>query len=215
MDIQLDTHRRKSRLGRHWQPMRLEDLTRIEDLGLRWPAIGRSRWALWINVIVPGSGLIALQREASGLPLAVSFYICAQTALLGLLIVPKAMGSTITTAAAVLAAAVWLVSQVLMLRRIHDLQDLERQIQAAARIDLAREAVLTAEWGTAKQLLAEAADYDIEQPELNWLMAKVYSAVAGSDQSARQWRLVRQVDRSGRYERDIQQALWPAPAQPR
>lgn len=211
VNIQADLARRRQRPGRHWQPMLLSDLDRIECMGLCWPGQARSRWALWLNALVPGTGLIALQRGSAGLPLAISFFVTTETSLFGLLIMPKAMGSTITTAAMILSAVIWLIAQILLLRRISDVHDLEHQIQAALRIDQARQAVLLAEWGNAKRLLEEAADYDAEQPELNWLLAKVLSAVSRSDVAACQWRLLRQVDRSGRYAQDIERALAPLP----
>lgn len=214
-NVALPADRRKSRLAHHWQVMAVDDLLWIESLGLHWPALRRSRWTLWLNILAPGSGLIALQRESAGLPLALCFALSAQTALLGLLVIPKAIGSAITIAAVALSAVIWLTAQVLLLRRLHDLQDLERQIQAAARIEQAREAVLVGQWGPARQLLFEAAEYDIEQPELNWLLAKVYSAVARSDQAARQWRRLRQVDRSAKYESDAASALSKRPTRAR
>ncbi len=191
--------------------MAVDDLAWIESLDLQWPALQRARWGLWLNVLVPGAGLVALQRERVGLPLTAAFLVFAEIALMGLLVMPNALGAALTTAVTVLAAGIWLASQVLLLRRVHDLQDLERQIRTAVQIEQAREAVLAAEWGPAKQLLAEAADYDVEQPELNWLLAKVSSAVARSDQAAKQWHRVHQVDRAGKYEQDITEALTAVP----
>lgn len=191
--------------------MPVEDLLRIEALDLHWPALRRGRWALWLNVLVPGAGLVALQQPMPGLLLTAVFLLSAETALFGLLLVPQAIDGVATTVAATAAGACWFVLQVLLMRRLRELHNPEYRLQAAARIEQAREAVLTGEWALARQLLEEAAQYDPEQPELNWLLAKVCTAVGRSDVAVRQWRRLRQVDHAGRYQADIEQALSARP----
>lgn len=171
---------------------------------LDWPVLRRCRWALWLNIVVPGAGLIGLQRLGAGLATAVGFGLTAQIAAVGLLIGPQSLGPLITVGATIGGALAWLVSQVLLLKRVGELQDTERRIGAARHIDQAREAVFAGRWAEAHAALKEASRYDDEQPDLNWLLAKVMTATGRSDLAARQWRRLRQVDRVGRYAKEVE-----------
>ncbi len=219
--------------------MPVEVVESIQELPRDWPALRRLRWALWMNVVVPGAGLIALQRPTIGLVLAAGFLVSAETCLLGLLVMPMSLGSLVT-ATCLVAAALWVSAQVLLIGRMSDLQDPQLRLHASTRIEQARQAVAAAQaaeearqagtersdaagpssaglarssdtaaeaWTDAAQLLADAARYDDEQPDLNWLMAKVRTAVWPPRKAIRQWRRLDQVDRNGRYEADIRQAL--------
>ena len=200
--------------------MSVDDVARIEELPRDWPVLQRLRWALSLNVAAPGAGLMALQRFYSGLGLAVMFFLSAETALLGLLVMPMLLGRMVP-AAICMAAAAWMASQILMLRRMHELQDVQLRLHASTRIEQAREAIAAATaarateadheaaeaWGEAAKLLADAAAYDDEQPDLNWLLAKVRTATGPHNQARRQWRRLDQVDSRGRYEGEIRQML--------
>jgi hypothetical protein len=219
--------------------MPVEVVESIQELPRDWPALRRLRWALWLNAVAPGTGLIALQRPMTGLVLAGGFLVSAETALLGLLVMPLSLGGLVT-ACAVVAAALWVTAQLLLMGRMNDLQDPQLRLHASTRIEQAREAVAAAQaaeadrpavaergsgtgtpvagsakpadiaaeaWSDAAELLTDAARYDDEQPDLNSLMARVCTAVSPGRRAIRQWRRLEQVDRSGRYEADIREAL--------
>jgi hypothetical protein len=171
--------------------------------------------------------------------LAAGFLLSAEVALLGLLLMPLSLGGMVT-GAAILAAALWVFAQVLLMVRMNDLQDPQLRLHASTRIEQAKQAVDAAQaaeagrgagtqrdigagtsaasqerpahtaaeaWADAAQLLTDAAHYDDEQPDLNWLLAKVRTAVCSSRKAIRQWRRLDQIDRTGRYEADIREAL--------
>jgi hypothetical protein len=219
--------------------MPVELVEDIQELPRDWPVMRRLRWALWLNAVAPGAGLIALQRPLTGLVLAAGFLLSAETALLGLLVMPLSLGGLVT-ACTVVAAAVWVIAQILLMGRMNDLQDRQLRLHASTRIEQARQAVAAAQaaeagrptgvergagadapapseaspvnvaaeaWTDAARLLADAARYDDEQPDLNWLRAKVCTAVCTCRRAIRQWRRLDQVDRTGRYEADIRKAL--------
>ncbi len=185
----------------------MEQLELLDEMPRDWPSVRRLRWALWLNVIVPGAGLIALQRERPGVAVAAVFAVAAQVALAGLLLVPAMITRDAVTAAALVAAGAWLVGQVLLLGRMGQVQDAQERLMASARVEQARDAFLAGEWAEALALLRAAATYDDELADLNWLSAQVHTAVDTSDKARRQWRRLAQVDRAGRYESDIRRAL--------
>jgi hypothetical protein len=172
---------------------------------------------LWLNAAAPGLGLILLQRPRVGLALAFSLLLCAETALLAVLVMPLTLGGWATTASC-LAATCWIAAQVLLLRRMGHLQAPHLRLYASSRIELARQAVADGQWVQAAKMLTEAAHYDDEQPELNWLLARVCTAIGPHNRARRQWQRLDQVDRRGRYEDEIRQALsakaLEAPVQP-
>jgi len=174
---------------------------------LEWPVLRRCRWALWLNMLVPGAGLIGLQRQRAGLAVAILFGLTGQVAAVGLLIAPQSIGQVVTAGATVGAGLAWLVGQILLLKRLNELQDPARRLAAARWIEQAREAVLTAGWAEASRALREASRYDDEQPDLNWLLAKVMTATSRSDLAAKQWRRLRQVDKAGRYAKEVERYL--------
>lgn len=201
-----------------WRAIPVEQLAGLEAQLRDWPAQGRLRRALWLNVLAPGVGSILLQRPRQGLVVAVAFLLCAQVTLLGLLIMPLLLGPLVPLTAP-LAGAVWLLGQILLRRRMQELQDPQLRLQASARIEQAHQAVaaaLAAEahaepgeaaYVDALELLAEAAAHDDEQPDLNWLLARAQTAVFGSDKATPQWRRLDQVDKRGRFQAEIHQAL--------
>lgn len=189
-----------------WQAIPVEELVRIEALPRDWPALGRLRAALWLNAAVPGLGLILLQRPRAGLGLSFCFLLLAEMALLAVLVLPLSLGHLATTAAC-LAAVCWIVAQVLLLRRMGHLQDTHLRLLASARIEQAGQAVMDGQWVQAAKLLGEAAQYDDEQPELNWLLAKACTAIGPRKRARRQWQRLDQVDHRGRYEAEVRQAL--------
>jgi hypothetical protein len=197
--------------------MPVEELVRIEALPRDWPALARLRTALWLNAAAPGLGLILLQRPRVGFMLALGFFFLAETALLAVLLMPLTLGGW-ATAASCLAAAFWIAAQVLLLRRMNHLQDPHLRLYASSRIELARQAVVDGQWVQAAKMLTDAAHYDDEQPELNWLLARVCAAIGPHNRARRQWRRLDQVDSRGRYENEIRQALSATaarvPAQP-
>lgn len=186
--------------------MPVEELARIEALPRDWPARDRLRIALWLNAAAPGAGLIALQRPRPGLILAVGFFLSAQAALLGILVMPLSLGR-VAMAASCLAAFFWIAAQVLLLHRASHLEDSHVRLYVSCQIEKARQAIADAQWTQAADVLRQSADYDDEQPDLNWLLARVQTAVGPHKQARRQWRRLDQVDRRGRYEEEIRQAL--------
>ncbi len=203
---------RRSGSSLSWEAIPVEELSRIEALPRDWPALGRLRRALWLNALAPGSGLIALQRPRLGLALAAGFLASAELGLLGVLVMPLWL-DTCTVAASVAAAGLWIAAQALLLRRMGQVQDPHLRLYASSRIELAGQAAAAGEWSRARALLRQAAQYDDEQPELNWLLARMYAAAGAAGLARRQWRRLDQVDRRGRFEAEIREALRPKAGQ--
>ncbi len=79
--------------------------------------------AVFMNLTVPGTGLILLGRGWLGFAVAVWFGLAVEVAVCGKLIAPATTAWTMTAASAVLAAAAWLLGQGLLATRVLQLKD--------------------------------------------------------------------------------------------
>lgn len=73
--------------------------------------------ALFLNILVPGAGLIVRGRHWLGFALAMLFALAANAAVAGWLVAPMAIPPVYTWVATVLAALTWLLAQVSLLRQ--------------------------------------------------------------------------------------------------
>lgn len=72
--------------------------------------------ARFLNLLVPGAGLILTARDWSGVLLALMFALCGNVALAGWLIAPAAVPGWLSNSAAILAGLTWLAAQWLLRR---------------------------------------------------------------------------------------------------
>ncbi|MEK6644102.1 MAG: hypothetical protein AABZ08_09345 [Planctomycetota bacterium] len=67
----------------------------------------------FLNILIPGAGLIVRCREWLGFSLSLIFAMCGNVAIAGWLIAPNALPSWLTWLAAALTILAWLLAQVL------------------------------------------------------------------------------------------------------
>ncbi len=159
----------------------------------------RRAWALVLNLVAPGIGLVILRREGLGIALAVLFAVFAQVALTGWMIAPASIPLILLTATGVAAGAVWLVSQWLAWKQT----GLVSGAQCERELGLLREGITQAieggRYAEARDLLNIASRIDDEDLDLHLLSARLATR-AGQVQTARKaWRRVMQLDKAGLY----------------
>jgi len=149
--------------------------------------------APWINLLVPGAGLILLRREWLGLVLAVLFCLCAQIGLWGLFIVPASVPGWITGSALAGAGLTWIGAQytlVIRLRRAFG-PGIAREILHLC--ESAEEAIAAAAYDRAEELLLVALTLNDEDPRVNTLWAQLMTALGRFHHARRAWKRVVQV----------------------
>lgn len=159
----------------------------------------RSGTARFLNLIVPGSGLIISQREWFGLTLALLFGVCSQIALGGWLIAPAAIPLWLTFAAAVMAALVWVAAQVLLHHHLGVFNHPQRGEQIARFLDEARAAVNHGDRRSALLLVEAALSLDDECLDTCVERARLLSRLGPAASMNRAWRRVAALDTLGRY----------------
>lgn len=150
----------------------------------------RRRIAVFLNLIVPGAGLIVLRRDWLGFVMSLLFCVCAQIGLWGRLIVPDSIPRWITAGGFASAGLVWLGAQYLLVARLRlaFAPGIEHEI---ARLGgEAREAMDLGRLDRAEELLLVALTLNDEDVRLNALWAELMTSLGRIPHARRAWRRV-------------------------
>ena len=167
--------------------------------------------APWLNIIVPGAGLILLRREWLGLVLAMLFCLFAQIGLWGLFIVPASIPGWITAGALAGAGLTWIGAQytlVIRLRRAFG-PGTAREVERLCR--LAEEAIAAADYTKAEELLLVAMTLNDEAPRVNVHWAQLMTAMGRFRHARQAWNRVVQLSRTSTEQRQAAEALAALP----
>ncbi len=168
----------------------------------------RLRFAVVLNLLLPGSGLILARRPLLGFGLAMLFTGCAQVTLWGAWIAPELVSNPLLAMAAGGAALLWLAAQGLLLRQLRRIPNpTDRRSQLATCFALADQAVVEGRFTEARGALEVALTVDDENPEIYAKLARLTAKVGRYDEARRAWRMVADLDRGGGYHREMVQAL--------
>ncbi|MFQ5422379.1 MAG: hypothetical protein ACE5F9_00195 [Phycisphaerae bacterium] len=120
--------------------------------------------AFFLNMLLPGTGLIVLRREWLGFCLVVLFGMCGHVAVAGWLIAPETIPTRWSGLALALAISAWILAQWLYRRQKLFLK------QRAAGLDIllreARSALQSCDLATARRALESGLALDDERAEL-------------------------------------------------
>ena len=171
----------------------------------------RTGWAIVLNVVVPGGGLIALRREWLGLAVAALFGVLGQVALLGLLMLPATIPMWLTAVCGGVAVVVWLGAQWLLWLRVRQATGpaVGRELGMLRR--QAEEAVARQKYAEAEDLLRVALTLDDENLAVNVQWAETLTLMGQFRPARRAWRRVLYLDRSGQSRRRALEALATLP----
>ena len=168
----------------------------------------RLRFAIVLNVLLPGSGLILARKHWLGSMLAMLFTGFGQLTLWGAWIAPEIVSPVLLGVAAGSSAMLWIAAQGLLLRQLRRIPGPEdRQSQVATCFALADQAVVEGRFAEARGALDVALTVDDENPETYAKLARLTAQVGRYGEARRAWRSVADLDREGRYHREMVQAL--------
>ncbi len=161
--------------------------------------------AAWLNLVLPGGGLIWIGATATGLLAGVAFAACANVALAAVLLVPDEFGAAyqklvIGLAAGAYAGAQLRFVQTVRQRRAVDLANQRRESLrrvTACLLDGDAEAALVA-----LQPLRNGAEDDLL---VMYRLAQVLTAAGNVSAARNAWRKVRALDRHGIYRRQAEE----------
>lgn len=163
--------------------------------------------ARWLNLLVPGAGLILTGNVAGGLAIGLSFAVAATLAVIASLIIPADFSPRGRILIIVVAAVAYIAAQFLLERSIRsnahrDAEARRKQHlgQAAARFQAGD---IDGAWA-ALQPLASRLDHDL-LIAVRW--AQVLERLGDAGEIASAWERVRALDRHRIYGREVQDAL--------
>lgn len=174
---------------------------------------GMRKWvAIVCNVIVPGAGLIVLQREWLGATLALVFGVTATVGVWSVWITPASVPTWASVCALVLAGGCWLVGQVVLRRRVMSYLDADVLAEVKSLREQALERTSAGDYDAAHRLLRFALTLNDEDVETNVQLAELLTLVGRFRPARRAWQRVDRLDRAGAYRRHVAAALDRLPA---
>jgi hypothetical protein len=143
-----------------------------------------------LNVFAPGSGLMLLGHAWTGLIAAVLFAICAEVALVGVLLSPGGVPGWLTISTGALAAGTWVLGQWMLRDRIGVLRSPSLGHELQALRQEASEAIARGDLLEARDLLRIAADLDLDSAETMVLWAQLMMLLGRFRESRRAWKRI-------------------------
>lgn len=165
-----------------------------------WPAVV-------MNLLVPGTGLIALGRMWLGIALAVWFALGAEMAIGGLMLAPMSLPAWVALTAGGLAVTAWLVGQGLLVTQIRFLRDPNLPAELQALRELAEDALNRGDLVAAKSSLRVALLIDEADLASRVLWARLLTRQGRRAKARRAWHQAQRLDQKQIFEAEIRQAM--------
>jgi len=167
----------------------------------------RFAWAIGLNLIAPGAGLVILRREWFGLTVATLFALLAQTGLYGSIVDPtlvRADGARFCGAAAVV---VWIFAQAAAIFRARKVLGQRARREIASIVHQASDALEERRYVDAVDLLNVALHVNDESSELRIALARVLTVMGQFDKARSVWESVLDLDVRGDHRAEAIGAL--------
>ena len=167
----------------------------------------RLRFAVVLNIVLPGSGLILARKHWSGLAWVVLFTTATQIVLWSLWVAPGAIPHWTTTICLGGVAALWVTCQVKLVSSIRVLTDPTRHSQIQTCYELFDQATKAGRYDEARGALDVALTVDDENPDTYARLARLTALVGKYDEARQAWRVVDQLDHRGIFRREMTESL--------
>ncbi|HEY3242930.1 MAG TPA: hypothetical protein VGM03_06210 [Phycisphaerae bacterium] len=147
----------------------------------------RERLAILLNLLVPGAGLIMLQRDWLGFTLALLFAVLAQIGIAGRWLMPSVMPRSVALGALVAASLVWAGAQWLLLMRWREIAGNGVSAELASLCTRAGEAIRQQRYTDAYDVLRVALTLNDEHPEVLRQWAELLTLMGRFRQARHAW----------------------------
>jgi hypothetical protein len=176
---------------------------------LYYSAVRRFLTPTVLNLLVPGSGLVALGRVWTGLALTAWYVLGVELALVGWLIAPATIPNWLRWTGVGFSAATWTLGQGLLFARIRYLrsEDLPRQLAILRR--LAEHAMARRDYRTAGAALSVGLSLDDTSIAIHALRARLANLTGRTRTARRLYRGVLQMEGHEPYIDEAQRAMHP------
>lgn len=167
----------------------------------------RRTWAIGLNLIAPGAGLVILRREWLGLTVAVLFAALAQLTVFAVLIEPSSTLSSGPLLLGIATGVVWLFGQLVNIVRAGRVLGERARQKIASIVNQVSRALAEQQYGDAARLLEAALAIDDECVDLRMAQARVLTVMGRFDQARVAWEAVLDLDVQGSHRAEAIGAL--------
>lgn len=166
------------------------------------------RWiAILCNLVVPGSGLIVLQRDWLGVTLSLVFGVTATVGVWSVWITPASVPGWASVVSLAVAGACWVAGQAAMRRQLQNYRSADVLAEVRSLREQALERTSAGDYDAAHRLLRFALSLDDEDVETHVQVAELLTLVGRFRPARRAWQRVDRLDREGTYRRHVAAAL--------
>jgi len=165
-----------------------------------------------LNLLVPGCGLILMQRETLGTALAFAFAALGVVGVSGSWITPMSIPVSLTVVSLSGAAGVWGLGQLLLVSRWRTMYGANRLDEKASLIQMATEALADGVYVNARLALESAMDLDDEDLMVNLLWARLMTRLGRIPEARSAWRRVGELDREKEFHHEVSMILKQLPS---
>ncbi len=157
------------------------------------------RWAPWLNLLLPGGGLILCGYATQGLVGGLVFAACANFALAAVLLFPDDFAAPVRAAAIALAACGYVGLQWGQLRAEYARQRRDAAERRARTLRAVQKFLAAGDSGSARSALESLAQEWPDDLHVAYRLAEVLSAAGDVVAARAAWRHLRTLDRDGIY----------------
>ena len=161
------------------------------------------RWAAWVNLLLPGGGLILLGAVGSGLLAGLLFIACANFALLAVLLFPDDFSGTTQALGIGLAAGAYVGAQVRVMAQVRRLRAEGTAARRRRALWAARDCLARGEAARAVEALRPLVEEDAQDLLVSYQWAQALTAAGEVTRARDAWQQVRRLDRHGIYKQHI------------
>lgn len=167
----------------------------------------RRRWALVLNAVAPGVGLVVFRREWLGLAIALLFSLLAQVALWGWWITPATIPVLVSAAAGVAAGVVWAGAQWLACMYARRMPGVSAAQELKRLQSQADQAAAHERFDEARDLLQMALTINDDDVELQVRWARLMSLTGDARAARSAWKTVLKLDAPRPYRTEAAAAV--------
>ena len=161
------------------------------------------RWAAWVNLLLPGSGLILLGAVASGLLAGLLFVACANFAIAAVLLFPDDFSGTAQALGIGLAGGAYVGSQVRVMAQVRRLRVEATAARRRRALWAAKDCLARGEAARAIEALRPLVEADAQDLLVSYQWAQALTAVGEVTRARDAWQQVKRLDQHGIYKRHI------------
>lgn len=173
----------------------------------------RGWWAVGLNAVAPGSGLIVLRQDRQGVAVACVFAILGLSGLWGLWIIPGIVPRSLALASLAGAATIWTVAQWAVWHRRQLVLGEAGRKRVTDCCAVAAQAIDARRFEEAESQLRDALRWNDEDPSVRTQWARLLVVMGRIEEARHAWEATLDLDKTGAFRREAIMAIERLPSE--